>query len=262
MTEPMPLADPVALVELPVMATPYRRMEANLLASWERYATDATHARVERLPGAAIAVFPEPPERIVYNNALLERELRAPAADVAIDAIATVYADAGVEDYAVWAHESEAASIDALEARGYHVDTWTRAMAMSLDSISLPRPRLELGPSEWPDYLELLTRLGAPEGLLTDVDPDAFHVRVAAVNGESVATAIAYDHGGACGIYNVGTLPQLRRRGLATALTTLHLYDARERGCTSASLQATEVAQGLYAALGFGDLGRFIEYAK
>lgn len=135
-------------------------------------------------------------------------------------------------------------------------------MAMSLDSIGVPRPRLEQGPSDWHAYLRLLTSLGGPEGLLEDVDPGAFHVRVASVSGESVASAIACDHNGDCGIYNVGTLPQLRRRGLGSGLTALHLYDARDRGCATASLQATEMAQGIYATLGFRDLGRFIEYVR
>ena len=53
-----------------------------------------------------------------------------------------------------------------------------------------------------------------------------------------------------------------RRRGLATALTVRQLYDGRERGCTTAGLQATEMAEGVYGSVGFRDLGRFIEYVK
>jgi predicted GNAT family acetyltransferase len=34
----------------------------------------------------------------------------------------------------------------------------------------------------------------------------------------------------------------------------------RATGCTSASLQATPVAEGIYRAVGFRNLGRFIEY--
>ncbi len=49
----------------------------------------------------------------------------------------------------------------------------------------------------------------------------------------------------------MGTLPHARRRGLGTALTALHLHQARERGCATASLQATEMAEGVYAAVGF-----------
>jgi hypothetical protein len=33
------------------------------------------------------------------------------------------------------------------------------------------------------------------------------------------------------------------------------------RGCRTASLQATPLAEGMYAAAGFRDLGRFLGYA-
>ena len=51
-----------------------------------------------------------------------------------------------------------------------------------------------------------------------------------------------------------------RRRGLGTALTALQLHDARARGCRTASVQATDVAERVYAAAGFRDLGRILEY--
>jgi hypothetical protein len=47
---------------------------------------------------------------------------------------------------------------------------------------------------------------------------------------------------------------------VGTALTALQLHEARERGCATASLQSTPVAEGVYAALGFVDLGRYLEY--
>ena len=46
----------------------------------------------------------------------------------------------------------------------------------------------------------------------------------------------------------------------ATALTTIHLHDARARGCRTASLQSTATAERVYTAVGFRDLGRIIEY--
>jgi predicted GNAT family acetyltransferase len=83
---------------------------------------------------------------------------------------------------------------------------------------------------------------------------------VARVDGENVATAMAFDHGSDCGIYNVTTLEHARRRGLGTALTTVQLHDALARGCQTASLQSTPMAERLYAAAGFRDLGRILEY--
>jgi ribosomal protein S18 acetylase RimI-like enzyme len=242
--------------------TLYERMHANLIASWSAYAAGSSDARVERWDAACVAVFPREPERQVYNNAVLARGLGRIQVSQAIDALEDVYRAADVQRYAVWAHEGEGAGIAELQARRYHVDTRTRAMAMSLDVVPVVGRDhgLELIAGEWPDYLAILTELEAPPGLLIDVDASKFEVLIGVLDGRRVAAALAYDYEGDCGIYNVGTMPHARRRGIGTALTAAHLAGARERGCTTASLQATEMAEGLYAALGFRDLGRFIEY--
>ena len=144
-----------------------------------------------------------------------------------------------------------------LERRGYALGESTRAMGMTLDDIRLPRPEIELGPPDWFEYLRIL---GLPPDFLGGADHAAFHVLVARLEGENVATAMAFDLDGDCGIYNVTTLKQARRRGLGTALTALHLHDALARGCQTASLQSTEMAERVYAAVGFRDLGRILEY--
>ena len=238
----------------------YLRGADTLLASWEEYARGASGAAVQRSPGVAIAVFPNGPERAFYNNALLERDLTASERATAVNAMEAAYAAAGVTRFAAWIHESDAATRHALERRGYTLDTSTRAMGVVLDHLSVPEPRLEVAPADWSDYLHFLAAFGAPSGLLAGTDPTAFHIVVARVGGESVAAAIALDFDGDCGIYNVGTLEHARRRGLGTALTTLHLHQARARGCRTATLQSTEMAERLYASVGFRDLGRILEY--
>jgi hypothetical protein len=40
----------------------------------------------------------------------------------------------------------------------------------------------------------------------------------------------------------------------------LHLHRARRRGCRTATLQSTEMAEHLYASVDFRDLGRILEY--
>jgi GNAT superfamily N-acetyltransferase len=128
---------------------------------------------------------------------------------------------------------------------------------MVLDDIRLPRPEIELGSADWSEHLHLA---GMPHGFLSGADLGAFHVLVAKLGGENVSTAIALDVNGDCGIYNVGTLEPARRRGLATALTAIQVHDARARGCQTASVQSTEMAERVYAAAGFRDLGRILEY--
>jgi ribosomal protein S18 acetylase RimI-like enzyme len=215
-----------------------------LVASWEAYARGAEGAAVVRAAGVAAAVFPHAPERVVYNNALL-----APGAD--LEAMEAAYAAAGVDRFAAWVHEGDEATRAELEARGYTLDTTTRAMGMALDDLRGAPPELELDPPDWPAYVAFL------DGVLAGADPREFHLLVAR---GGLATALSFDHGDDCGIYNVGTLEHARRRGLGSALTARLLHDARARGRRTATLQATAMAEGLYAALGFRDLGRILEF--
>jgi GNAT superfamily N-acetyltransferase len=235
----------------------YLRGAETLLASWEEYARGATGATVQRSPGVAAAVFPNQPERAVYNNALLDRDLPAAARADALDAMEATYAAAGVRRFAAWVHEHDQGMRGDLERRGYTLEESTRAMGMALDDVRLPRPAIELGPPDWLEYLRIV---GVPPDFLSGADPAAYHILVARLGGENVAAAMAFDFGGDCGIYNVETLEGARRRGLGTALTALHLYHALARGCRTATLQSTEMAEGVYAAVGFRDLGRILEY--
>jgi ribosomal protein S18 acetylase RimI-like enzyme len=235
----------------------YERMLGTLVGSWARIAEGAEGARIGQLEGGVAALFPSGPERLFYNNAVLARGLDRPGASEAVDEILAAYEGAGVDRYAVWAHESEQPAMEEMADRGLRVDVTTRAMAMSLDEIALPLPDVELGPSNWNEYLRIIE---VPVGTLAGVDPTAFHVLVARLDGENVAAGMAYDQDGDCGIFNLGTLGPARRHGLGTALTALHLHHARDRACTTASLQSTEIAEGVYAAAGFRSLGRFIEY--
>jgi len=235
----------------------YARGFATLIASMEEYAKGAAGACVRRLPGVAAAVFPNEPERSVYNNALLERSLSAHELEDAVGAMEAAYANEGIDRFAAWVHESEEAMRSDLERRGYTLDTSTRAMGMPLDDTVGPAPPIDLGPPDWREHLRIS---GVSSDFLAEADPSAYQIVLARLDGETVATAMAYDFDGDCGIYNVGTLEHARRRGLGTAVTLALLYDAVQRGCETASLQATPTAERLYAALGFRNLGRFFEY--
>jgi GNAT superfamily N-acetyltransferase len=238
----------------------YMRGAATLLASWEQYARGSVGAALERLDGVSAAVFPNGPERGVYNNALLGRDLGPSERATAVDAMAAVYGSAGVDRYAAWVHESDEGMRDELSRRGYTIDEATRAMGMSLDARSVRAPEVELEPLDWPDYLAYLETTGVPAGLLGGADPMSFHLLAARRGGKTVATSLAFDHDFDCGVFNVSTLEAARRRGLGTALTARLVHDGAARGCSTASLQSTAMAEGMYRAVGFRDLGRFLEY--
>jgi GNAT superfamily N-acetyltransferase len=235
----------------------YRRGMKTAVAAWEQYVRGTADAELRRGPGVAAAIFPSEPERNVYNNAILARDLPGPERAGAISAMETAYDARHVERFAAWVHETDEPLRSDLERRGYTIDETTRAMGMALTEIPLARPALELGSAGWDDFLRIF---GLPAQLLGGADHSVFHLLFARLGDECVATATAFDHDRDCGIYNVATLERARRRGLGTALTAVQLYDAAARGCRTASVQSTEMAEGVYAAVGFRDLGLILEY--
>jgi predicted acetyltransferase len=66
--------------------------------------------------------------------------------------------------------------------------------------------------------------------------------------------ALALHHNEDCGISFVATVPKARRKGLARAVMRQALHEARKQGCTTTTLQATEVGEKLYANLGYRHL--------
>ena len=235
----------------------YQRGAETLIASWEAYADAAVGAAVHRLPGVAAAVFPNGAERGIYNNTLLDRDLGNAGRRRALDAMEAAYAAAGVTRFAAWVHERDDALRADVTARGYTFDSATRAMAMPLADVSLPHPEIDWVPLAWSDYLRMFA---LPQDLLGGRGHEALRLIAARVDGASVAAAMAFERNDDCGIYNVGTLAAFRRRGLGTALTALHLHDAAARGCRTASVQSTPMAEGVYRAVGFRDMGRYLEY--
>ena len=240
----------------------YLRGIETVVASWGAIAAGSHGAAVVRAPGVAAAVFPEAPARRIYNNAVLERGVGPSERADALDAMEDAYASAGVDRFAAWVHESDEAMRAELAARGYTIAETTRAMGMELTAVRAPRRAIELAPPEWPAYLSYMESLGVPQDVLGGVDPSAFHLSIARLDGENVATALAFDLGDDCGIYNVSTLEHARRRGLGTELTALLAHEAAGRGCRTASLQSTAIAERVYAALGFRDLGLILEHTR
>jgi GNAT superfamily N-acetyltransferase len=228
-----------------------------LLASWEAYARGSKDASVQRLPGVDAAVFPHQPERAVYNNARLTRGLSAADRADALTTMEAAYAHAGVDRFAAWVHESDDAMRVDIEARGYVLDTTTRVMGLDLAELDNDTAQEQLGTASWPEYVHYE---GLPPDFLATADHQALHVLVIREACDIVAAALAYDSGSDCGIYNVGTIERARGRGLGTAVTLAQLHAARARGCRTASLQSTPMAQRLYARLGFRDLGQIREY--
>jgi ribosomal protein S18 acetylase RimI-like enzyme len=233
----------------------FERSVATLVQSWRYLASGSPGAEAIEADGAAIAAFVHEPDREFLNNSLLPGD--GPGFEAALRSVERVYAERGIERFAVWVHESDAAAAGMLAARGYAYDSSTRSMAMDLADFTSPGvPPLDLAE---PD-LEAFWRVAEVPGMTPGLPSAGAHFYLARFEGRPAATLMAFDHEGDCGIYMVGTAPAARRRGIATSLSALAVAEARKRGCETASLQATPMAESVYAAIGFRDLGRFDEY--
>jgi GNAT superfamily N-acetyltransferase len=78
-------------------------------------------------------------------------------------------------------------------------------------------------------------------------------VRAFGIDDRSVA--LCCEHEGDAGIFYVATLPEARGQGLAKAVVRRALADAHERGCTTTTLQASEMGAPLYESLGYERTG-------
>ena len=229
----------------------FRTLRAFSLASAEASQGGSTL----ELPGVSAAIVPSMPERSVVNGVVYED---AEALGAALDRLATAYDEAGVHAWTVWVHESDARARELLTAAGHVLDAEPMAQARELDGVEAPAAgELDLvedpspadfdpiveGAYGWPGFGASMTRL-------------PFHPYVALHEGRPAACLGIFDHGGDAGVELVGTIREARGRGLASRLLLKALADARGRGCSISTLQATRAGYPVYARLGYRDFGR------
>jgi ribosomal protein S18 acetylase RimI-like enzyme len=88
----------------------------------------------------------------------------------------------------------------------------------------------------------------------------ALWLYVGYLEGIPVASSELTVGGGVVGLYNICTLTDYRRRGFGAALSLQPLLDAREQGCHTAILQASDEGSRVYKRLGFEVFGQISEY--
>ena len=232
-------------------------MLANMAGVFTSLARHSSDGHVLELEGVTAAVVPSCPDRSVVNCVVYSD---AGALGAALDALAAEYQRAGVRAWTVWVPEHDGEAAELLERAGHVLDARPAAMVRELGDFQVPRP-LDLELVE-PDMVEAARINDVAYGFPGDferafhaVPPEPAHLYLATADGVPAGTVLTYEEGGECGIYLVATLPEARGKGLATGLMCHVLNEARERGCTTTSLQATMRGRPVYERLGYRDIG-------
>jgi GNAT superfamily N-acetyltransferase len=165
-----------------------------------------------------------------------------------------------VHAWTVWVPHFDTQAAQTLRSAGHVLDADPGAMAMELSALAAPRPT-DLDLEGDPDIATIARlndasyALGGNHFERALVTAPALHLYVARLDGHPVCCASGHDHEGDFSVTFVATLPEARGRGLAGRLVAHALHDARERGCTTTSLQATKMGRPVYTRLGYRDLG-------
>ena len=92
-------------------------------------------------------------------------------------------------------------------------------------------------------------------------DPDV-ELFVGRLDEKPVGTSIAIRSGDASGVYNVGTLPEARRRGVGSAVTWAAVQAGRSWGSDTVVLQSSVMGLSMYAEMGFRTVVSYVTFAR
>jgi ribosomal protein S18 acetylase RimI-like enzyme len=232
---------------------------------WEGFAALQTllggssrHGSVLTRDGLVASIVPTAPDSPALNAAVAIEPQAAPGA---LPELADRYADAGVRRWAIWIDGGAREVTATLRRAGLMVASASPGMGAEIGALGLD---LSLASAEATGDLRVVGRINdlaygnvdaRLERTLTTLPADALRAYRADLNGAPGAVALALHHGGDCGVSFVATLPQARRRGLATQVMRSVLADASRSELATVTLQATEQGERLYAQLGLHRLG-------
>lgn len=95
-----------------------------------------------------------------------------------------------------------------------------------------------------------------PDSLLSE---PSIAMVVGSIDGTPVSCALLSVTGTTAGIYNVATPAEHRRRGYGAAVIWAAVAEGARRGCDHSVLQASELGEPVYRAMGYVDVGRYVQ---
>jgi ribosomal protein S18 acetylase RimI-like enzyme len=201
--------------------------------------------------GLVASIVPNAPDSPTLNAAVALDPDKAPEH---LQELAHRYSKARVRRWGIWLDGGASLAAQALNHAGLTVTAASPGMGAALERLQADgdRPQQadlatvgrvnDLAYGNFDGRLErTLTPL--PNGVLKGYRVDQ--------HGRPAAVALALHHDEDCGVSFVATVPKARRQGLATQVMRQALADAVENGCTTTTLQATDVGEWLYLNLGY-----------
>jgi ribosomal protein S18 acetylase RimI-like enzyme len=202
--------------------------------------------------GIVASLVPTAPDSPTLNAAIALEDTLDPEV---VQALKQRYEQIGIRRWGVWTDGARRDVIAALKSEGLRMTSSSPGMGAELRRLDL-NGRAPAVPADLatvghvndlaygnPDSRLERTLAPLPAGLLMAYRADH--------KGRPASVALALHHGEDCGVSFVATAPNARRRGLASDVMHRVAIDAREAGCTSATLQATNLGEKLYRALGY-----------
>jgi len=172
-----------------------------------------------------------------------------------VDELEELYTRAAVRRWGIWIDGHATGAAQRLARRGMVMTTASPGMGAAIDELpcdgaaTAPTDLATVGRVNDLAYGNYDARLERTLSPLPNGVLKAYRADLA--DGSPAAVALALHHERDAGISFVATVPKARRQGLATNVMQQALKDARDNGCTTTTLQATDVGEHLYAALGY-----------
>lgn len=214
---------------------------------------------VDVAPGLFASVVPATPHASIPNSVLYTD----PAAVIEHhEALAALYAQAGVHAWTVWVRPGDDELERTLGERGHALDGSPAVMAAELAGLDLaPRTELELAErADWTALAALNDRaFGRPVGAMGAALGRApgWEQVLAVLDGRpACGLGFMVTAEGDCTVNFVATAPEAQGRGLASEVMCQALRRARDAGALTTSLEASAMGEPMYARLGYRTLGR------
>ena len=238
-------------------ATRFGRQWAGLVALVRLQGEHVPRATLVEVGGMVGSVMPVAPASSLMNCALAADPGQPPSQ---LETFAQAFKEGGAKKWGLWVDGDDERAGEAATRQGMVLDSRPAPMVADLDDL----PFDHAPDTAQPDH----DTVGRVNDLAYGYTEPKLAPAIAAMPpsvhtyGDEHCVAMAFDIDDDTAVWFVATLPSAQRQGRAGKLLRRLLLDARDRGQTTASLQASQKGRLLYERLGFRTVGSLHLYEQ